>query len=99
MYFVSDPPGAETREVGRTDLLGITPFHRTFPADGARKQFEMRLPGYQPRRDAVVLASTADITVGGKLKRGKAKRPEKAETPLPERKNGSRNTTLNPFAE
>jgi tRNA A-37 threonylcarbamoyl transferase component Bud32 len=90
--FESDPPGAETRVRGTELLLGQTPFRLTKPADGSAVVYEMRLPGYAPRRDRVVLAADApQVTVGGPLKR-------LAPVPRsPPHRRTNRNGTLNPF--
>jgi tRNA A-37 threonylcarbamoyl transferase component Bud32 len=100
LSFTSVPPGAETRIVGEPLLLGQTPFLLTERATGAELVYEMRLPGYAPRRDRVVLtADPPQKIVGGPLKklapapRTSARAPKKK----PGKKPG-RNSTLNPFS-
>ena len=98
LSFTSDPPGAETRVAGAPQLLGQTPFVRTETASGSEVVYEMRLPGYAPRRDRVVLApGQSPQTVGGTLRRlaPPPRPPARAAAP---KKKPSRNATLNPFA-
>jgi tRNA A-37 threonylcarbamoyl transferase component Bud32 len=98
LEFESDPPGAETRVLGDERLLGQTPFRLTKPADGAEVQYEMRLPGYLPRRDRVVLAPEARaLKVGGSLRRPSVP-PAHRPAPAAKRHRSVRNATLNPFA-
>jgi tRNA A-37 threonylcarbamoyl transferase component Bud32 len=87
LSFVSQPPGAEVRRVDTGELVGVTPFERKVKATGAEVEYDVRLPGYTPRRERVTL--TADPhprTVGGPLHRAPASRRR------------SRNATLNPFS-
>jgi hypothetical protein len=100
LEFESDPPGAETRLVGDDTLLGQTPFRLTKPADGDDAQYEMRLAGYAPRRDRVVLApGTPTLRVGGALRKLAPAAAHGPRAPAPaRRKKASRNATLNPFA-
>jgi serine/threonine protein kinase len=97
LEFTSDPPGAETRVAGSSQLLGQTPFRRTETATGDEVVYEMRLPGYAPRRDRVVLSGAQpQQTVGGALKKV-APAPRTHVRPPAPRKKPSRNATLNPF--
>jgi tRNA A-37 threonylcarbamoyl transferase component Bud32 len=93
--FTSDPAGAETRVAGNPQLLGQTPFRRTETASGGEVVYEMRLPGYAPRRDRVLL-SPGPQQVGGPLKKLPA--PARPHVRSPGARNKpSRNETLNPF--
>ncbi len=105
LRFESEPPGAETRRVGESQLLGVTPFHQTFRADGTEATFEMRLAGHQTRRDTVTLSQ--DASIGGPLRalaagpgagRPGAKRAQPGQkSGKPGQKSG-KNATLNPFS-
>ena len=95
--FTSEPPGAETRVAGSPQLLGQTPFRRTETASGGEVVYEMRLPGYAPRRDRVVLSPGQPQQVGGPLKKLPPPARGHVRPPGPKKKS-SRNATLNPFA-
>ena len=98
LTFTSDPAGAETRVAGDPTLLGQTPFRRTETASGGEILYEMRLPGYAPRRDRVVLSpGLPEQTVGGTMKKLPAPPRPHVRPPAP-RKKASRNATLNPFS-
>ena len=87
LSFVSQPPGAEVRRADTGELLGVTPFARAERATGAEVVYEVKLAGYAPRRERVLLIAGAarHRRVGGKLHHtGRRRR--------------SRNATLNPFA-
>jgi serine/threonine protein kinase len=87
LSFVSHPPGAEVRRVDTGELVGVTPFERKEKATGAEVEYDVRLPGYLPRRERVTLTADAPLrTIGGPLHRA----------PGPRRR--SRNATLNPFS-
>jgi serine/threonine-protein kinase len=104
LTFTSQPAGAETRVLGESLLLGQTPFRLTVTASGAQVQYEMRLPGHEPRRDRVVLSpDLPQQTVGGVLKKTAAPprphpAPPRRKTARGPRNKASRNATLNPFA-
>lgn len=101
--FESRPKGAETWRVDKGELLGITPFHWSFPAHGPPIQVEMRLPGHVTRRVSVPLSANDTVlaelspapvvvappAVTRSVPAAKViKRPPKAR----------RDVTLNPFA-
>jgi len=108
LRFGSEPPGAETRRVGHPDLLGFTPFRHTMSADGSQVEFEMRLPGYGPRRFRVVLSPEPPVQeVGGALRklasaptrplrRRVAQAPGRGKSQTPDK--ASPESTLNPFS-
>jgi hypothetical protein len=99
--FDSTPRGAETRIVGQETLLGLTPFHHSFPAGESEIEVEMRVSGFMPRRDRFAL--TEDRMVGGRLRRPVAQAmrkkdvPPGAEEPAAPKPKVTRGTTLNPF--
>ncbi len=102
--FESDPPGAETRRIGRPELLGLTPFRQTYKADGARVEFEMRLAGYASRRYSALLTPDQPVRViGGPLRKVATSRPKPAPSPKPtphkpKKRAATPNGTLNPFS-
>jgi serine/threonine protein kinase len=99
LTFSSDPPGAETRRVGSTEIIGITPFVEEFPAGGVI-ELEMRKPGYEPTRFRVLLV--ADAQVGGPLLTKTRARPGRTLARRPAGKApgaASKAATLNPFGE
>jgi serine/threonine-protein kinase len=98
LTFRSEPPGAEVRVVGDDRLLGQTPFSRTEEASGATVHYELRLPGYAPRRESVVLSpEVTSLLIGGPLTKAAAPRPAARRPEAPTRKKSARNSTLNPF--
>lgn len=100
--FESDPPGAETRQVGSDELLGLTPFRKVESAAGAEVEYEMRLPGHTPLRQKVTLSPDVPVVlVGGKLRKqstGARAAARKREAPPAAARKASRNATLNPFS-
>jgi hypothetical protein len=99
LTFASDPPGAETRQVGSAEIIGITPFVEEFPAGGAI-EFEMRKPGYAPTRFRAQLV--VDAQVGGPLlpkARAKPAHTPGRRSPGSPAGAPSKEATLNPFGK
>jgi serine/threonine-protein kinase len=65
LAFESDPPGAEVflDDGGRLDLLGTTPFERSFPRRERVVPFEFRLAGHTPMRVPTPMTSSRAIQV------------------------------------
>jgi eukaryotic-like serine/threonine-protein kinase len=94
LSFESDPPEAEVRRVGHSEMLGLTPFVQIFPAEVGTAVFEMRRPGYAPARFEVAL--TRDATVGGPLRK-LVPRQVRSRAPAGPSAPANRESTLNPF--
>jgi hypothetical protein len=54
--FASAPAGAEVRLVGTTELLGVTPFTRSFPRGARTASFEFVKPGFATVTQEIGLA-------------------------------------------
>jgi tRNA A-37 threonylcarbamoyl transferase component Bud32 len=105
LTFVSDPRGAEVREVATGELLGKTPLQRAEPAIGTVVEYHLTLPGYAPRRERVLLTADPPMrTVGGPLQRSQIAplppRPPRRKTRAAARRENRppKETTLNPFS-
>jgi hypothetical protein len=61
--FVSAPPGAEVRLAGTSDLLGVTPFTRSFPRSERTATFELAKPGFATVTQDIRLAGDDAIAV------------------------------------
>jgi hypothetical protein len=105
LTFVSDPRGAEVRDLATGELLGTTPLQRAEPALGQIVEYHLTLPGYAPRRERVLLTANPPVrTVGGPLQRRQITPPaapaRRRKTRLVGRRETRplKETTLNPFS-
>jgi serine/threonine-protein kinase len=105
LSFVSDPQGAEVRDMATGELLGKTPLRRAEPALGQVAEYHLTLPGYAPRRERVLLTADPPMrTVGGPLQRREIvpqrPRPPRRDSKAAARPDGKplKESTLNPFS-
>jgi hypothetical protein len=61
--FVSAPPGAEVRLAGTSEVLGITPFARSFPRSERAATFELAKPGFATVTQEIPLAGDDAVAV------------------------------------
>jgi hypothetical protein len=63
--FGSQPPGAEVRRVDNRELLGVTPFRRTFPRGRVNEDWlvEVSREGWEPVRLPMSLAASRALSV------------------------------------
>jgi serine/threonine-protein kinase len=63
LKFVSAPEGAEVRIAGSRELLGVTPFTRSFPRSERAAEFELLKPGFATVTQVVSLTGDDAVAV------------------------------------
>jgi hypothetical protein len=53
--FASAPSGARVRLAGSTEVIGTTPFTKTFPREARLQKFEIEMPGYMTVAEEITL--------------------------------------------